>query len=532
MKDPNRWLLPIVCFLAGVAITLFLGKKLYQHRLAASDDMGKFSEILEYVDRYYMDTINRDKLFEGAINGMLQTLDPHSVYASAEENRQFMESLEGAFEGIGIEFSIMNDTVMVVATITGGPSEKVGIRAGDRIVSVNGKSIANIGISNEQVFKMLRGKKGTTAALGIRRPGFQETYSYNIVRDQIETHTLDVAYMVDATIGYIKLNQFGENTYQEFATAIASLKQKGMKSLILDLRGNSGGFLGTAIDICDAFLPNKELIVYTEGLHSKSEKIRATATGCFQQGSLVVLIDDFSASASEIVAGAVQDNDRGFIIGRRSFGKGLVQQQFNLNDKSSLRLTVARYHTPSGRCIQRDYANGNENYYDELYQRFTNGEMDSADSIKFDKKLQYKTKKGRTVYGGGGIMPDFFVPLDRDSNIMAFNEMYNTGLLVEFAFNYANAHKEQLRKQYPTATAFVQNMQPSAATVQEFLRFYAQKKGAVSLNTASEKELRVWLKALIGRNLYRAEGFYPVINATDKTVLKAQQVLHQKNPRP
>ena len=270
---------------------------------------------------------------------------------------------------------------------------------------------------------------------------------------------------------------------------------------------------------------NKELIVYTEGLRVKSDHIYATPLGCFEKGKLVVLIDDFSASASEIVAGAVQDNDRGFVVGRRSFGKGLVQQQFDLADNSSLRLTVARYHTPSGRCIQKKYDAGSEDYYEELYNRYLNGEMDNADSVKFDESLKFKTKKGRTVYGGGGIMPDYFVPLDRDSNIVAFNQMYNTGLLIEFAFNYANQHKAQLQKQYPDAKSFVKNMQVSDALAQEFIRFYANKEGKVTLNNASNKELRIWLKALIGRNLYRDEAFYPVINSTDKTVLKAVEVL-------
>lgn len=525
MQDPNRWLLPIVTFLLGVALTIFGGKKIHEHQLNSSSELKKLNEVLDYVDHYYMDTVDRDKLFEGAINGMLQTLDPHSVYVSAEDNRQLMESLEGEFEGVGIEFNIMNDTVMVVATIANGPSEKVGVCAGDRIISVDGKKIAGVGISNEQVFKTLRGKKGTSVRVGIHRPGFKETYYYNIVRAKIETHTLDVAYMIDKTVGYIKLNQFGENTFNEFETAVLSLKSQGMTSLILDLRGNSGGYMGAAIEICDAFLKNKELIVYTEGMRTRSDKVYATRNGCFQDGKLVVLIDDFSASASEIVAGAVQDNDRGYIVGRRSFGKGLVQQQFSLNDQSSLRLTVARYHTPSGRCIQREYGSNTEEYYEELFKRFTNGEMEHADSIKFDKSLKFKTKKGRTVYGGGGIMPDFFVPLDRDSNVVAFNEMYNTGLLIEFAFNYANQHKTQLMKQYPTAKTYVAKMQPSSTMLLEYMNFYQKKKGTVKLNAASERELRIWMKALIGRNLYRADGFYPVVNGTDKTVLKALEVI-------
>ena len=525
MRDPNRWLLPIVTFLLGVALTIYGGKKFHAHQFSSSPELNKLNEILDYVDNYYLDTVDREALFAGAINGMLQTLDPHSVYSSAEESRQLMESLGGEFEGIGVEFTIMNDTVMVVATVADGPSEKVGVRAGDRIVSVDGKTIAGVEITNEMVFKKLRGKKGTTVRLGIRRPGFKDTYYYNVVRDKIETHTLDVAYMLDDEVGYIKLSQFGEHTFDEFEAAVEKLKSQGMVSMILDLRGNSGGYMGAAIDICNAFLQKRELIVYTEGLRTRSEKVYARGNGCFQEGKLMVLIDDFSASASEIVAGAVQDNDRGWIVGRRSFGKGLVQQQFSLKDHSTLRLTIARYHTPSGRCIQRNYSSGNEEYYEELYNRFVNGEMEHADSIKFDKSLKFKTKKGRIVYGGGGIMPDYFVPLDRDSNIVAFNEIYNTGLLIEFAFNYANQHKSQLLKQYPSATRFVAQMQPSPALVAEFLNFYQSKKKSVRLNATSEKELKIWLKALIGRNLYRAEGFYPVINRSDKTVLRAYQVI-------
>ncbi len=529
MQDPNRWLLPITTFLLGVALALFLGKKIQKNSFEKSPEKTKFSEILGYIDNYYLDTVDKEKLFAGAVNGMLATLDPHSVYSSAEENKALMESLGGGFDGIGVEFKIMNDTVMVVNTVSGGPSEQKGVRAGDRIVEVDGENIAGVGVTNDVVFKKLRGKKGTVVQVGIMRPGFKDIYRYKIKRNTIETHTLEVAYMIEPTVGYIKLNQFGEHTGYEFETAVKRLKSEGMTSLVLDLRGNGGGYLGAAIEVCDAFLGNKELIVYTEGLRVKSDHIYATPLGCFEKGKLVVLIDDFSASASEIVAGAVQDNDRGFVVGRRSFGKGLVQQQFDLADNSSLRLTVARYHTPSGRCIQKKYDAGSEDYYEELYNRYLNGEMDNADSVKFDESLKFKTKKGRTVYGGGGIMPDYFVPLDRDSNIVAFNQMYNTGLLIEFAFNYANQHKAQLQKQYPDAKSFVKNMQVSDALAQEFIRFYANKEGKVTLNNASNKELRIWLKALIGRNLYRDEAFYPVINSTDKTVLKAVEVL--KNDR-
>ncbi|MCQ2263089.1 MAG: S41 family peptidase [Bacteroidales bacterium] len=525
MKDINRILLPITTFLLGAAIALFVAKRLNHNHLADAPGKQKFDEVLSYVDRFYCDDVSEEKLFAGAIQGMLQTLDPHSVYSSAEENKQFMESLGGGFEGVGIQFNIMNDTVMVIAVTSGGPSEKAGIMAGDRIVTVNGQNIAGVHIAEDRVFKILRGQKGTKVTIGILRPGTKEVKRYNVIRDKISTSTLDVAYMLNDHVGYIKLNQFGEKTYEEFYSAVSSLKNMGMSSLVLDLRGNGGGYLGAAIKICDAFLPKNEMIVYTEGKNTSTEEVRATAAGCFEKGKLVVLIDEFSASASEIVAGAVQDNDRGWVIGRRSFGKGLVQQQFDMDDGSSLRLTIARYHTPSGRCIQRKYTNGTNDYYEDLLRRYENGELDSEDSIKMDKSLKYKTKKGRVVYGGGGIMPDYFVPIDRDSSVLAFNEVFNTGLVTEFAFNYTTQHRAQLTKAYPNAHAFVKNMTPSSALVQEFVSFYQKKNGKLNLNDASMKELKLWLKAMIGRNLYKENAFYPVANSSDRAIKKALEVL-------
>ena len=530
MNSRHFWFPLTLAFLAGIVVAFILFKRLQpKSYFSPQSDTGKIGEVLDYIQNYYFDTVDNKKLIELTLTTLLQSLDPHSAYATAEENKRLTESLDGAFEGVGIQFNIMNDTVMVVAVVSGGPSEKAGIRAGDRIVSVNDSTIAGNGITNEQVFKLLRGKKHTKVRIGIHRPGFLETYFFDIQRDVIPTYTLDVAYMLNSTTGYIKINQFGENTYNEFLDAIFELKGKGMNALVLDLRGNSGGYLGTAINLCDEFLPKNDLIVYTEGRNMPENKIFATSIGNFEKGDLVVLIDDFSASASEIVAGAVQDNDRGWVVGRRSFGKGLVQQQFVLSDSSTIRLTVARYHTPSGRCIQRNYDKGTDDYYADLLRRYESGEMDFADSIKFDKNLQYKTKKGRTVYGGGGIMPDFFVPLDRDSNAMAFNQIYNSGLLIEFTFNYANEHKTELLRKYPTAEEFVANMTVSDATVSQFLKFYQSKKHSVpTLNRTSQKELRLWLKALIGRNIYEEKGFYPIINSTDKTILKALDVIHKK----
>ena len=530
MDNRHFWFPLVLAFLAGIVVAFIIFKRLQpRNHFAPQTDYGKFEEVMNYIQNYYLDTVDQKELIETTLATLLQSLDPHSAYASAEENKRLTESLDGAFEGVGIQFNIMNDTVMVVQVVSGGPSEKAGIRAGDRIVAVNDSTIAGNGITNDQVFHLLRGKKHTKVKIGIRRPGFPETYSFDITRDVIPTYTLDVAYMLNATTGYIKINQFGENTYNEFLDAIFELKRKGMTSLVLDLRGNSGGYLGTAINLCDEFLPKNDLIVYTEGRAMPENKIYATAIGSFEKGNLAVLIDDFSASASEIVAGAVQDNDRGWVVGRRSFGKGLVQQQFTLSDSSTIRLTVARYHTPSGRCIQRNYDQGTDEYYAELLRRYESGGMDYADSNKFDENLQYKTKKGRTVYGGGGIMPDFFVPLDRDSNAVAFNQIYNSGLLIEFTFNYANEHKSEILRQYPSAEDFVAKMTVSDATINQFMQFYQNKGRKVpTMNATSQKELRLWIKALIGRNIYEENGFYPVINSTDKTILKALEVIHKK----
>ena len=514
----------VLAFLLGMMIAVWLlSSKLVRIRHDSSD---KFNEVLTYLERMYVDSVNTNELTEMAISSMLQQLDPHSTYANAQENKEVMESLDGAFEGVGIQFSLMNDTVMVIATISGGPSAKVGIQAGDRIVTVNDSVIAGVNIQNEDVMHLLRGKKNSKVKVGIKRPGFDKLYHYEITRDKIPTYTVDVSYMIDQQTGYVKINQFGKNTGKEFAEALVKLNGKGMRKLILDLRGNPGGYLESCIEVCDELLSKGEMIVYTEGLHIPTDKVRATSYGHFEQGTLVVLIDDFSASASEIVAGAVQDNDRGTVIGRRSFGKGLVQQQIDFSDKSSMRLTVARYHTPSGRCIQKTYEKGTDAYNFELYDRFLHGEMDSRDSIKENKNLIYKTKMGRTVYGGGGIMPDIFVPLDRDSLLTDCYELLNSGKLYPFAFHYVTENKKSLQQHYPDAESFVKNMKITDQVMQQFWNFHQKenKKQKPVLSPESEKELKLWLKALIGRDLYQDEAFYPVINLSDKTIQEAIKI--------
>ena len=522
----NNWIIflyLLIAFLFGVSVAVnFLPSR---KTVLLNTQNNKLNEVMQYINQYYVDSVNIDSVYDQAISSVLHSLDPHSAYATPAENKTMMESLNGAFEGVGIQFNIMNDTVMVISTISGGPAEKAGVRAGDRIVTVNGKSI--IGTSNEQVFKLLRGKKGTKVKIGVIRPGFKDIYAYEITRNVIPTYTIDVAYMTDPHTGYIKMNEFGSTTVKEFQDAIYKLKKQGMTSMILDLRGNSGGFLDAAIGVCDEFLGKNQKIVSVEGLKVRPEVIYATHKGNFEKGKLVVLIDDFSASAAEIVAGAVQDNDRGMIVGRRSFGKGLVQRQFDLSDKSTIRLTTARYHTPSGRCIQRDYKNGTEAYYEEIYERLARGEMENIDSIKQDKSIAYKTVGGRTVYGGGGIMPDYFVPIHQGNDLDGYYMVANTAALVQFAFNYTNDHKTELKKQFPDAVTFRTKASFSDKELNQMLNYYTKLTGkkAPYLTANSKKELKLWIKALIGRNLYGNDAFYPVINETDETILKAKQVI-------
>ncbi len=516
------WIL--VAFLCGFSIALrWNSNKLSK---SGSEQLRKMSEVMGYIEKYYVDSINTDSIYGLAINAMLQALDPHSTYSTAEINKTMMESLEGAFEGIGIQFNIMNDTLMVVSVISGGPSEKAGLMAGDRMIEVDGKSI--IGIKNEQAFKLLRGNKGSKVKVGILRPGFKDKYTYEITRGVIPTYTVDVAYMIDQQTGYIKLNEFGSTTAKEFNNAILKLKRQGMKSLIVDLRSNTGGFLDAAISVCDEFLPRNQKIVSIEGSKIRPEVIYATRKGDFEDGNVVVLIDDFSASASEIVSGAIQDNDRGWIVGRRSFGKGLVQRQFDLDDKSSIRLTTSRYHTPSGRCIQRDYNKGIDAYYEDIYSRIVNGEMENIDSIHLDSTNVYHTLKGRTVYGGGGIMPDIFVPLERNKDMDAYYEIANSSALIQFAFFYANEHKTELKNSYPNAKSYTEKMVISDNMIKSLIDFYKKnnKKAVSNMSDKSTKELKLWLKALIGRNLFGDEAFYPIINKSDNVIDKALEIIN------
>lgn len=487
---------------------------------------GKLPEIFRYVQKNYVDTIGYNKLEEKAINGFLEKLDPHSVYISAEEFHAANDPLMGSFEGIGVQFRIENDTVTVINPVSGGPSEKLGIRAGDRIVKVDGKLIAGIKIATNDVMRKLKGPKGTTVKVSIFRRGTSGLVDYTITRDVIPTYSMDVAYMAAPGIGYIRLNNFAATTANEVHDAMQLLISRGMKKLILDLRSNGGGYLKAAIDVADEFLENDQLIVYTEGAHHKKEVAKATSDGLLETGDLVVLVDEGTASAAEIVAGAIQDHDRGTVVGRRSFGKGLVQEQLDFKDGSALRLTVARYYTPTGRCIQKSYKDGLDVYNEDSYHRMINGELEHPDSIKLPDSLKFKTPKGKTVFGGGGIMPDVFVPIERDSALFYYNQCINRGHVFQFAFDYTDQNRLQLSR-FKTLEQFERGFTVNDALYQKFVS-YADAKGVKRQGrdlSKSDRYIKNMLKAYVGRNILDNDGFYPIMNRIDPTYLKALQLL-------
>jgi len=490
---------------------------------------NKISEILSFIERDYVDTVNIENLSEKAVSQILDNLDPHSQYIAASELNHVNEQLEGNFEGIGVQFRIENDTVMVVLPISGGPSEKVGIKAGDRIVIVDKDTIAGKGIKNPEVMKRLKGKRGTKVNLGVFRRGEKDLIDFTITRDVIPTYSVDVAYMVNSSTGYIKINSFTATTHDEFSKALDQLHAEGLSKLILDLRGNSGGYLQAAIDVADEFLKDESLIVYTEGQNRPKNFAFASRSGSFEEGQLVVLIDESSASASEIVAGAIQDNDRGTIIGRRSFGKGLVQEQRGLTDGSALRLTVARYYTPTGRCIQKPYKEGTEAYYEEFHDRFVNGEVLNADSIHFNDSLKYTTPGGKVVYGGGGIMPDIFIPIENGENMAYYNRLINRGIIYDFAFEYTDTHRAEF-SQFKDYKTFDKGFTVSETMLEDLVKLAAKKDIArddAGIN-ARKDEIKILLKALIGRNILDDLGFYPIYLQKDQTFQKTLEFLDGK----
>ncbi len=485
----------------------------------------KVSDIINYIDDSYVDSIDQEELTEEAIVSMLGNLDPHSSYIPSESFRDLNDPLMGSFEGIGIEFNMITDTVVVINPIPGGPSEKIGLMAGDRIIKVEDETIAGKEINTQDVVRKLKGPKGSEVNISVMRRGVDQLLDFTITRDEIPSYSLDIAYMIDPRTGYIKLGQFSATTHSEFQTAMDRLKRDGMQQMILDLRGNGGGFLEAAIKLADEFLTPESLIVYTQGRKRPKTIANATRNGGFEEQPLIVLIDEWSASASEIIAGAIQDHDRGLIVGRRSFGKGLVQEQVQLADGSALRLTVARYYTPSGRSIQKPYDNGNEEYFDEFIERYRHGELDTADSIQLNDSLQFTTESGRIVYGGGGIMPDVFVPLQEEQRNGYFNEMANKGLIYRFAFDYADQYRKILKK-YDDAENFVDSFTINQDIIKQFIQF--GEENGVPFNAEefqlAETLINSHIKAYIGRNIFGNEAFFPVINKDDPTIQRALEL--------
>lgn len=503
---------------------------------ALSKSLDNLRQVLYHVEKDYVDTVDMEKLTEFGIQKMLEELDPHSIYIPPSELEMVQSQLRGNFEGIGIEFGLVDDTVYVVTPLIGGPSEKVGIIAGDRIVTVDGENFAGIDLKNSDVINTLRGEKGTEVILGIKRRGMSDIIEFEVIRDKIPTHSMEVAFMSDENTGYIKLSRFASTTYDEFKDGLAQLTAQGMKNLILDLRDNPGGYLDRAVNIADEFIEGRKLIVFTKSNRGKyDQKLYSGRKGEFEEGNLIILVNEGSASASEIVSGAVQDHDRALIVGRRSYGKGLVQQPIPLKNGGELRLVISRYYIPSGRSIQKAYGTGNRDYSMDILNRYNHGEFFHKDSIDFPDSLTFYTDKGRKVYGGGGIMPDLFVPQDTSDWSKTLGKIYAKNLLREYSYKYSEVHKKELEKM--GFDAFRKDFTLDEAEYEQFLANV--EKNGVELDPKDMKKstdrIKLELKAFIARGAYGNEEFYKVylegdniyqsalqnVNSTDKYLVKS-----------
>ena len=493
-------------------------------------DARKLQLALYAISNLYVDSTSETKLVEDAIVGMLEKLDPHSTYTDPEETKEMTEPLQGNFDGIGIQFNMLTDTLYVIQVIPGGPSEKVGLMAGDRIIMVDDTLIAGVKMKNTDVMKRLRGPKNTEVRVKVLRGGVPDLIEFKITRGKIPVYSLDAAYMADKTTGYIKLNRFAASSADEFREALEKLKKQGMKNLILDLQGNGGGYLNIAIDLADEFLGKDKLIVYTEGNKQPREEAKSSARGGFEEGRLVVLVDETSASASEILSGAVQDWDRGVVVGRRTFGKGLVQKPIPMPDGSMIRLTVARYYTPTGRSIQKPYNEGKEKYYNDLYNRLVHGEFSQKDSIVFDENLKYQTVGGRTVYGGGGIMPDVFIPVDTSRYTDYHRNVVAAGLVNRIAMNYLDRHRAELNKKYPKFAQYKQNFNVTDDIMQELVTLAKDDK--IEFNeeqyNRSKPLIMLQIKALIARDLYDMAEYFQVINDDNESFQEALRLINDE----
>jgi carboxyl-terminal processing protease len=489
--------------------------------------INKYNTLIQYIKFAYVDTVNESQLIDKAIEATLNDLDPHSAYIPKKDVIKANEDLVGNFEGIGVQFEILHDTITIDHPVVGGPSEQLGILSGDKIIKIEGENVTGKNITNQFVFSHLRGKKGTKVTISIFRKGNKDLIDYTITRDKIPINSIDAAYMIAPGVGYIYLTRFAQGSSQEFDDAVERLKKEGMNSLILDLRNNGGGYLGTAVDLADEFLAPGKLIVYTEGRTSPREDYNATTRGYFKHGKLVIMINENSASASEIVSGAVQDWDRGVILGRRSFGKGLVQRPFMLPDSSQVRLTTARYHTPSGRCIQKPYSEGVDKYYEDLSLRLKHGELLNPDSIKFPDSLKYYTSQHRTVYGGGGIMPDVFTPWDSTPFTTYYRDLLRKDVIRTCIGDYVDKNRNRLVKDYPDFDSYNKNFIIDDTFMKSFFDL-ADQKGVKKNDkeyAISESLIKANLKALIAQKLWTLNDFYKVINQSDKEVQKAVEVI-------
>jgi carboxyl-terminal processing protease len=512
--------LPVILGIA-VALGVLIGRYLpsnteYPQHSDIRSRNDKISSILNIIESNYVDSVNRNDLVETAIPAMLKKLDPHSTYIPAKDFARANEPLQGNFEGIGISFSMLTDTILVISTIHGGPSEKLGLLAGDKILYVNDSLVAGKHIADEKIMGMLKGPRGTLVKIKVMRPGQKDLIPFDVKRDKIPIYSVDVSYMINDHIGYIKINTFAMTTFEEFKKGLKELKDKGMTGLILDLRGNNGGIMEAAVQIADQFLKEGQLILYTKGRASPRSEAKATGNGEFETGDLVVLIDEWSASASEILAGALQDNDRGTIIGRRSFGKGLVQEPIPFSDGSEIRLTIARYYTPTGRSIQKPYKDGFDKYYDDINNRATHGEFEVSDSIHFADSLKFTTPGGKIVYGGGGIMPDKFVPVDTSGISPYF--MKTRSLIYRFALKYTEKNRDELNK-YSNADDLKKYLDKQGI-LNQFIQFASTnnvKKDPSGLKISGDI-INIQLEAYIARNILDNNGFYPIWENIDTTL--------------
>ena len=522
MKSLKMFFLAVGCFVAMAATA-----QNQQSQSKIQMNAQKLGTTLYLIENFYVDTANINKVTEDAIIAALKELDPHSAYISKKDVEKANEQLVGSFEGIGVTYQLIRDTITVISPIADGPSEKVGIMAGDQFIKIDGEDAFGKKIDNEYVQKRLRGKKGTNVTVSVKRGSDPELIDFEIVRDKIPLNSINAAYMLDNHVGYIKLDRFAQESNHEFKEALAKLQALGMESLIFDLRSNGGGYLNTAIELVNQFLTKDQLIVFTEGIHAPYQEWCCSNDGLYTNGKLIVLIDEGSASASEILSGAIQDHDRGVVIGRRSFGKGLVQKPFNLPDGAVIRLTTSRYHTPSGRCIQRPYENGVEEYAKEMSKRLEHGEYFHADSIHFPDSLKYTTDGGRTVYGGGGIMPDIFIPVDTAYNSKLYTNLVRKGALNRFTTDYGLKHRDEIKAQYSDFDNFNKNFVVGEELINGLKE--AAKEAKVEWDDKqfdhSKKFLLLQMKAMIARNVWETQQYYQVMSAVDPGILKAMEIL-------